>query len=842
MADFFCSFLDSRSLITNFQIFFPPKTFVPTIPHFHNPRTTRRKRKPQRLTLLSESKSPTSSSSPDYDIISIHEHSDGSLLFRFGDPSEIAENVTPAEPGIFKEIKEKSQEGFSMVKVSDGDIERKVIIKKLDKEVRSAGLTEVVNKGKESTSVVETESKSSEKLSEDSKKVELETDTANSIAISNESITVVEREDEFSEKLSEESKQVELAMSEANPIVISNESINVVKREDDSSEMFSKDSKKVELAMNESNPISIGNESVSVVERENESREKLSEDSNDVELTVQISSIDTEDSSGRSADLESVGYVEECSSEKHKDEISPLGSVTVLDESSTVDNGSSIMGSAKEKIGGDMMLQSIHLKPDPVNDLPDEIVTGESTGETIAATNISANNRSVEAGTRIETVEDGKGNYRSSVTPVSPQLELSTSLSRDTANQNLEIGMPAEINKDGNTSDTNAVAMFPFTEAAVDFSSDSKDQNSEATVDSSEDSKDKKEGTENGMPSNTVEVGSQSDMIEVMPISQLESEPILDKEADNDSMEEAAVAEMNESVAMLNNSQKSLLETRTDDDHSVRNNDSIEAGCEVTELKSIESVASRIKADFVLSSGAALLPHPSKVLTGGEDAYFISGQTWLGVADGVGQWSLEGVNPGVYAQELIKNCENIVSDCTGDAGNFPVKVLKHCVGRTQSPGSTTVLIAHLDGQALHVANIGDSGFIILRHGTVYKKSSPMFHEFHFPVQIARGDDPSCLTEEYKVELEEGDVIIAATDGLFDNLYDQEISSMVLASLDNDQPLEEIAELLAIQAQEVGRSESVRSPFVDAARAAGYIGYTGGKLDDVAVIVSVVRRQ
>lgn len=31
-----------------------------------------------------------------------------------------------------------------------------------------------------------------------------------------------------------------------------------------------------------------------------------------------------------------------------------------------------------------------------------------------------------------------------------------------------------------------------------------------------------------------------------------------------------------------------------------------------------------------------------QALTGGEDAYFIAGETWFGVADGEGQWSLEG--------------------------------------------------------------------------------------------------------------------------------------------------------------------------------------------------------
>lgn len=43
-------------------------------------------------------------------------------------------------------------------------------------------------------------------------------------------------------------------------------------------------------------------------------------------------------------------------------------------------------------------------------------------------------------------------------------------------------------------------------------------------------------------------------------------------------------------------------------------------------------------------------------------------------------------------------------------------------------------------------------------------------------------------------------------------------------------------------RKVGRSPSERSPFADAAQAAGYVGYTGGKLDDVAIIVSLVQKQ
>lgn len=41
---------------------------------------------------------------------------------------------------------------------------------------------------------------------------------------------------------------------------------------------------------------------------------------------------------------------------------------------------------------------------------------------------------------------------------------------------------------------------------------------------------------------------------------------------------------------------------------------------------------------------------------------------------------------------------------------------------------------------------------------------------------------TCLFQGYKIDLYEGDVIIIATDGLFDNLYEQEIASVISKSL------------------------------------------------------------
>ncbi|XP_031475862.1 uncharacterized protein LOC116247728 isoform X2 [Nymphaea colorata] len=239
-----------------------------------------------------------------------------------------------------------------------------------------------------------------------------------------------------------------------------------------------------------------------------------------------------------------------------------------------------------------------------------------------------------------------------------------------------------------------------------------------------------------------------------------------------------------------------------------------------------------------LSSGVAMLPHPSKALTGGEDAFFLSNNNWLGVADGVGQWSLEGINAGLYARELMDNCFKFASDHGGTLIK-PEQLVLHAAAETNSAGSSTVLVAKFDGQVLHIANLGDSGFVIIRNGSVFKKSTPMVYGFNFPVQIQRGDNPSGIVEEYEIVLDQGDVIVMATDGLFDNLYDEEIATIVSNSLRANLGAKDIADVLAEKAQEIGRSTAVRSPFADAAHSFGYTTYTGGKLDDVTVVVSIV---
>ncbi|CEM20443.1 unnamed protein product [Vitrella brassicaformis CCMP3155] len=69
----------------------------------------------------------------------------------------------------------------------------------------------------------------------------------------------------------------------------------------------------------------------------------------------------------------------------------------------------------------------------------------------------------------------------------------------------------------------------------------------------------------------------------------------------------------------------------------------------------------RLSTKLRLIAGAFMIPHPEKVETGGADAYFIceiAGGGAVGVADGVGEWDSFGLNPKMFADELMLGCQH----------------------------------------------------------------------------------------------------------------------------------------------------------------------------------------
>lgn len=244
---------------------------------------------------------------------------------------------------------------------------------------------------------------------------------------------------------------------------------------------------------------------------------------------------------------------------------------------------------------------------------------------------------------------------------------------------------------------------------------------------------------------------------------------------------------------------------------------------------------------FVLEAGAGMIPHPAKVDRGGEDAYFICDKgTCMGVADGVGGWAEVGVDPGLYSRELMAHAKEATSSCE-PGPQAPQHLLEVAYLSTVARGSSTACILCLENERLHASNLGDSGFMIVRDGQLVFMSPQQQHEFNFPYQIGSPDsmsDTPQVAQRFSVEVKAGDIIVAATDGLFDNVYPDEAASLVSASKERGENAQAAAVSLSQFARMRAADPTHLSPFAYGAQQLGY-RYFGGKMDDITVLCAYV---
>ncbi|KAG8907168.1 hypothetical protein FRB99_005140 [Tulasnella sp. 403] len=253
--------------------------------------------------------------------------------------------------------------------------------------------------------------------------------------------------------------------------------------------------------------------------------------------------------------------------------------------------------------------------------------------------------------------------------------------------------------------------------------------------------------------------------------------------------------------------------------------------------------------------------------TAGDDAFFVqemkreSGMA-VGVADGVGGWSDSGQDPGVFSQGLMyyssKYCRDSwageadpVVDSEGEATSphrevTPTECLRLAYDsvlqdRLVGAGSSTALIATLDARSglMKAANLGDSGFMVIRNKAAIHIQAPQTHYFNCPKQLAKlppsmrsqgiiSDQPE-HADSYSCTLRHGDVVLLYTDGVSDNVWPGEmvaLSALVMrqGGTENEQA-QGIADAILLYTQEY------------AAALAGERWY-GGKIDD-ATVVSVL---
>ena len=190
---------------------------------------------------------------------------------------------------------------------------------------------------------------------------------------------------------------------------------------------------------------------------------------------------------------------------------------------------------------------------------------------------------------------------------------------------------------------------------------------------------------------------------------------------------------------------------------------------------------------LVLVAAGASAPHPDKVQSGGEDACMVyvdevSRVCAMAVADGVSGWVDKGVDAAAYSKVLVTEAYDAYA---GDAAMSPQAAMARAQAAAAVPGSATfVLAAMRDGSTLDVANVGDAGVRVVRDGRVVMASEPQQHQFDMPFQLACDAfvtakfDSAADADVLTCECKEGDWVLLGSDGLFDNLFDEELAQSV----------------------------------------------------------------
>jgi len=203
----------------------------------------------------------------------------------------------------------------------------------------------------------------------------------------------------------------------------------------------------------------------------------------------------------------------------------------------------------------------------------------------------------------------------------------------------------------------------------------------------------------------------------------------------------------------------------------------------------------------------------------GEDSFFIfhkdGKSSCLGVCDGVGGWNAFGVNPAFIARQMCLNMHAFAKENSKmGLPHCPQVLMSRAYEKIKSngeveAGSTTCCILSLDTTdpsqpLLRSANLGDSGYVVVRGGEVAFHSDFQRVELA-PMQLAiiperfssigaiQTDPAQADLKEHAVE--GGDIIILASDGLWDNCSVADMTVLVTEMDNRGASTAEIAQVL-----------------------------------------------
>ena len=92
------------------------------------------------------------------------------------------------------------------------------------------------------------------------------------------------------------------------------------------------------------------------------------------------------------------------------------------------------------------------------------------------------------------------------------------------------------------------------------------------------------------------------------------------------------------------------------------------------------------------------------------------------------------------------------------------------------------------------------------------------------------------TQQFKVDVEAGDILIVGTDGLFDNMFENQIKDVAEKSTEEGIDPAQVARAVAESAYQISLDKNATTPFMLASSKSNR-HRSGGKVDDITVIVA-----
>ncbi|RAL02387.1 uncharacterized protein BO80DRAFT_378774 [Aspergillus ibericus CBS 121593] len=268
-------------------------------------------------------------------------------------------------------------------------------------------------------------------------------------------------------------------------------------------------------------------------------------------------------------------------------------------------------------------------------------------------------------------------------------------------------------------------------------------------------------------------------------------------------------------------------------------------------------------------------------LNNGDDAVLVA-ENYLAVNDGVGAWATRPRGHAALWSRLLLHfwALEVERDPNGHSELDPIgylqRAFKETTRATTSPGewfgTTTSVTALLHWKRdetgnirplLYVTNLGDCKVFVIRPSEkeILFRTQEQWHWFDCPMQLGTNsvDTPEKDAVLSLVDVQEGDLVVAVSDGILDNLWEHEILTVILESLEKwdqgrhenkeldwappavlaDEQMVFVARELLNSALAIAQDPFAESPYMEKAVDEG-LAMQGGKMDDISVVIGFAR--